>query len=92
MVHRMVFWAGFGLATRAWSLGIERRPILGRSTLWGYPVFAAIGASFGYWVQGVDERQQAILQERKQAILDKRARRAARQQEQAHGEPEAAAH
>ncbi|CCC13258.1 unnamed protein product [Sordaria macrospora k-hell] len=92
MVHRMVFWAGFGLATRAWQLGIERRPILGKQTLWGYPVFAAIGASFGYWVQGVDERQQAMLQERKQAILDKRARRAARQQEAGQGEPKAAAH
>ncbi|KAK3398984.1 NADH:ubiquinone oxidoreductase 10.4kD subunit [Sordaria brevicollis] len=90
MVARTIFWAGFGLATRAWQLGIERRPIFSRNTLWGYPVFATIGASFGYWVQGVEVKQEALLQERKQAILEKRARRKARQQEQ--GEPEAATH
>ena len=80
------------MATRAWQLGIERRRILGASTLWGYPVFAAIGASFGYWVQGVEVKQDAMLQERKQAILEKRARRAAKLQEAGQIEPEAAAH
>ncbi len=57
------------------------QPIFHKNTLWGYPVFAACGASFGYWMQGVDERQTAILTERKEAILEKRARRAQREQE-----------
>lgn len=68
-----------GIAVRAWQLGLEMRPFFNRSSLWAYPVFAACGASFGYWMQGVDERQTAILMERKQAILEKRARRAERE-------------
>jgi hypothetical protein len=54
------------------------RPFFNRGSLWAYPVFAGCGASFGYWLQGVDERQTAILQERKNSILEKRARRAQR--------------
>ncbi|KAK3328430.1 hypothetical protein B0T19DRAFT_190536 [Cercophora scortea] len=79
MVHRVLFWAGFGVATRVWQLGIEMRPFFNKSSLWAYPVFASVGASFGYWLQGVDERQTAILQDRKAAILEKRARRAERE-------------
>ncbi|KAK3685978.1 NADH2 dehydrogenase 14K chain [Podospora appendiculata] len=79
MVHRVLFWAGFGVATRFWQLGIEMRPFFNKQSLWAYPVFASVGASFGYWLQGVDERQTAILQDRKAAILEKRARRAERE-------------
>ncbi|KAK3945076.1 hypothetical protein QBC46DRAFT_372680 [Diplogelasinospora grovesii] len=81
MVSRIIFWTGFGLATRFWQLGIEMRPFFNKQSLWAYPVFGAVGASFGWWLQGVDERQTAILQERKQAILEKRARRAQREAE-----------
>jgi len=56
------------------------RPFFARKTIMGYPIFATIGASFGYWLQGVDERQTAILQERKAAIMEKRARRAAQKE------------
>ncbi|KAK4229812.1 hypothetical protein QBC38DRAFT_358424 [Podospora fimiseda] len=79
MVHRVVFWTGFGLLTRFWQLGIEMRPFFHKKTLWVYPVFGATGAAFGYWLQGVDERQSAVLEERKKAIMEKRARRAARE-------------
>ncbi|KAK6833013.1 hypothetical protein PG990_002179 [Apiospora arundinis] len=82
MVHRVLFWSGFGVAVRVWQLGLEMRPFFNRGSLWAYPVFAGAGASFGYWLQGVDERQQAILNDRKQIILDKRARRAQREAEQ----------
>jgi hypothetical protein len=54
------------------------RPLVNRGSLWAYPVFAGVGASFGYWLQGVDERQMATLEERKQIIMEKRARKAAR--------------
>ncbi|KAI1111948.1 hypothetical protein F5Y14DRAFT_453542 [Nemania sp. NC0429] len=67
-----------GVAVRFWQLGLEMRPFFNRGSLWAYPVFAGVGASFGYWIQGVNERQEAVLQERKQLILEKRARRAAR--------------
>ncbi|KAI1449935.1 hypothetical protein F5Y02DRAFT_413613 [Annulohypoxylon stygium] len=78
MVHKAVFWAGFGVAVRLWQLGLEMRPLFNRGSLWAYPVFAGVGGSFGYWLQGVDERQVAVLEERKQALLEKRARKAAR--------------
>ncbi|KAI0397345.1 hypothetical protein F5Y17DRAFT_455261 [Xylariaceae sp. FL0594] len=83
MVHRVLFWSGFGIAVRFWQLGLEMRPFFNRGSLWAYPVFAGVGGSFGYWLQGVDERQTAILEERKQAILEKRARKAARDAEKA---------
>lgn len=67
------------MATRAWQLGIEMRPILYKQGLWIYPVYATVGASFGYWLQGIDDRQTAILTARKETILAKRARRAERE-------------
>ncbi|KAL8371812.1 hypothetical protein RB595_001556 [Gaeumannomyces hyphopodioides] len=82
MVHRIVFWSGFGVAVRAWQLGLEMRPLFNRQSLWAWPVFAGVGGSFGYWLQTVDDRQTAVLTERKETILEKRARRAARLQEQ----------
>ncbi|KAI0381829.1 hypothetical protein F5Y04DRAFT_280477 [Hypomontagnella monticulosa] len=83
MVHRVLFWTGFGVAVRFWQLGLEMRPFFNRGSLWAYPLFAGAGASFGYWLQGVDERQSAVLEERKQAIIEKRARKAARDAERA---------
>ncbi|KAK3899926.1 NADH2 dehydrogenase [Staphylotrichum tortipilum] len=77
-IDRILFWTGFGVVVRVFQLGIEMRPFFHPKILWGYPLFGAVGGSFGYWVQGVDERQVAHLQERKQSILDKRARRAER--------------
>ncbi|KAI0881048.1 uncharacterized protein GGS22DRAFT_173207 [Annulohypoxylon maeteangense] len=78
MISRTLFWAGFGVAVRFWQLGLEMRPLFNRGSLWAYPVFAGVGGSFGYWLQGVDERQVAVLEERKQALLEKRSRKAAR--------------
>ncbi|KAK4104699.1 hypothetical protein N658DRAFT_418903 [Parathielavia hyrcaniae] len=87
MVSRVVFWTGFGLVVRFWQLGIEMRPFFNRKALWAYPVFGGVGASFGYWLQGVDERQTKMLEERKQAILEKRARRAGREASAAAAAP-----
>jgi hypothetical protein len=58
-------------------MGIEMRPFFQKERLWVYPVYMLGGASFGYWLQGVDDRQTAVLNERKEALLEKRARRAA---------------
>lgn len=63
---------------RFWQIGIEMRPFFLRSSLWAYPAYALGGASFGYWLQGVDDRQSATLSARKQALLEKRARAAER--------------
>ncbi|EGR49627.1 uncharacterized protein TRIREDRAFT_121453 [Trichoderma reesei QM6a] len=72
---------GGGLAVRFWQVGIEMRPFFNKGSLWAYPVYAAGGASFGYWLQGVDDRQRAVLDERKRALLEKRARKAQRDAE-----------
>ena len=68
-----------GIAVRVWQLGIEMRPILQRNALWAYPLFGGIGASFGYWLQGVEERQVRILAETRDSLLEKRRRRAERE-------------
>ncbi|KAK0720458.1 hypothetical protein B0H67DRAFT_485422 [Lasiosphaeris hirsuta] len=86
MVNRIIFWTGFGLLTRAWQLGIEMRPFYTKNALLGFPIFAGVGASFGYWLQGIDEKQTAVLAERKAAIYEKRARRAAQTGEPAGAE------
>lgn len=51
------------------------RPLLNKESLWVYPLFAGVGGSFGYWLQGVEQRQLRILAERREAILEKRRRR-----------------
>lgn len=68
-----------GLAVRFWQLGIEMRPFFHPTALWGYPVFAAVGGSFGYWLTDVHSRQLAIMNERKSNLMDKRKRRAERE-------------
>lgn len=76
---------GPGVLTRVWQLGLQQTsPFSHRGLGWlAYPVFAGVGASFGYWLEDVDKSQTALLQERKDAILAKRARRAAREREAA---------
>lgn len=64
-----------GIAVRLWQLGIEMRPLFMRKNLWTYPVYAAVGGSFGYWLTGVEHRQLAVLQERKARLLEKRRKR-----------------
>jgi len=79
MVHKVLFWGGFGLAVRFWQLAIEMRPFFNKGSLWAYPVFGGAGAGFGYWMMGVENRQQSILAQRKSILLEKRQRRAERE-------------
>lgn len=55
------------------------RPFWKKESLWAYPVFAAAGGSFGYWLTGVDNRQRGLLEERRHNLLEKRRRRAERE-------------
>lgn len=82
---KLILSRNIGAAVRFWQVGIEMRPFFNKSSLWVYPVYAAGGASFGYWLQGVDDRQTSILTDRKEALLEKRARKAARDAEEATG-------
>lgn len=55
------------------------RPVFNKESLWVYPIFAAAGGSFGYWLTGVESRQTALLAERRKNLLEKRRRRAERE-------------
>ncbi|KAI9698772.1 MAG: hypothetical protein M1836_003882 [Candelina mexicana] len=79
MVHKILFWSGFGVAVRLWQLGLEMRPFFNKESLWVYPLFAAVGGSFGYWLMGVESRQMKILADRRTSLLEKRRRRAERE-------------
>jgi hypothetical protein len=68
-----------GVATRLMQLGIEMRPFFQRGGLIWYPVFGSIGASFGWWLSGVEQRQIALLNQRKNILIEKRKRRAERE-------------
>ena len=57
------------------------RPFFYRQGLFAYPIYGLVGASFGYWLQGVDDRQTETLRERKALLLEKRARKAAAEAE-----------
>ncbi|OAQ64793.1 hypothetical protein VFPPC_16257 [Pochonia chlamydosporia 170] len=83
MVHRIAFWSC--LAVRFWQVGIEMRPFFNKSSLWAYPAYALGGASFGYWLQGIDDKQSAMLSERKAFLLEKRKRKAEREAAEAEG-------
>ncbi|KAK3167018.1 hypothetical protein OEA41_010143 [Lepraria neglecta] len=78
-MSKILFWSGFGLAVRFWQLGIEMRPFFNKESLWAYPLFAAAGGSFGYWLNGVTVRQDNLLAERRRTLLEKRKRRAERE-------------
>jgi len=43
-------------------------------SLLGYPIFAAVGASFGHWLDGVETRHATILDERLATLKEKRQR------------------
>lgn len=57
------------------------RPFFNKESLWAYPAYALGGASFGYWLQGVDDRQTAMLNQRKAFLLEKRAKKAGKDAE-----------
>jgi len=60
------------------------RPFFNKESLWAWPLFAAAGGSFGYWLTGAESRQMKILAERRNNLLEKRRRRAEREEGQGH--------
>ncbi|CAK3858096.1 related to NADH2 dehydrogenase (ubiquinone) 14K chain [Lecanosticta acicola] len=79
MVNKILFWSGFGLAVRFWQLGIEMRPFFQRENWLIYPIYGTLGASFGYWLQGVENKQMRYLSETRDRLIEKRKRRAQRE-------------
>lgn len=66
-----------GLAVRFWQLGIEMRPF--HHQLWAYGIYGGLGASFGFWLQGVEDKQMRYLRDTRDRLIDKRKRRAERE-------------
>ncbi|ETN44989.1 uncharacterized protein HMPREF1541_09865 [Cyphellophora europaea CBS 101466] len=91
-MSKVLFWGAFGVATRLMQLGIEMRPFFQRGGLIWYPVFGSIGASFGWWLSGVEQRQVQMLQQRKNILMEKRKRRAEREAAEGGSELAATAH
>lgn len=58
-------------------MGIEMRPF--HHQLWAYGIYGGLGASFGYWLQGVEDKQMRYLRETRDRLLEKRRRRAERE-------------
>ncbi|EME86227.1 uncharacterized protein MYCFIDRAFT_59409 [Pseudocercospora fijiensis CIRAD86] len=79
MVNKILFWSGFGLAVRFWQLGIEMRPFFQRENWIIYPIYGTLGASFGYWLQGVENNQMRYLGDARQRLIEKRRRRQERE-------------
>jgi hypothetical protein len=48
---------------------------------WAYGIYGGLGASFGYWLQGVEQKQMRYLRETRDRLLEKRRRRAEREGE-----------
>ncbi|TKX22034.1 hypothetical protein C1H76_5667 [Elsinoe australis] len=76
MVHKVLFWGGFGIAVRLWQLGIQMRPFFNKEALWAFPAYGGVGAAFGYWLKGVDDNQNRILAEQRERLIERRRRRA----------------
>ncbi|KAG6173195.1 hypothetical protein E4U51_006021 [Claviceps purpurea] len=93
MVYITAFWGVFGLATRFWQLGIQRRPFISKPELWIYPCYGLTGLAVGYWLEGVQGKQEACLNERKAFYLQKRKEMVEREREKREvGGQEAAMH
>jgi hypothetical protein len=68
-----------GIAVRLWQLGLEMRPLFARNKLWVYPLYATVGGTFGYWLQGLETTQNKLLNEKRENLLAKRKRQAERE-------------
>ena len=47
--------------------------------LWAYGIYGGIGASFGYWLQDVENNQNRYLRATRDRLIEKRRRRAERE-------------
>lgn len=55
------------------------RPFFARENWVIYPIYGGLGASFGYWLQGIEQRQMRYLADTRERLLEKRRRRAERE-------------
>ncbi|KAK6533401.1 hypothetical protein TWF694_002347 [Orbilia ellipsospora] len=75
MSSSILFYAFFGAATRFVQLGIQRRPHYPPSERLAYPLYMSVAIAAGLYLDSIEERHAAILEDRKKSLLEKRARR-----------------
>ncbi|KAI1318179.1 hypothetical protein EDD11_007062 [Mortierella claussenii] len=68
-------FATFGIAARGLALAIQRRPVA--SGFGGYGISAIAFGGVGYFIHGVEQRQNELLKERKDVLMANRERRLA---------------
>jgi hypothetical protein len=50
------------------------RPLFDRSHIIAYPIYAAVGGGFGYWLDGFEKTQLKYVQDIKERLIEKRKR------------------
>ncbi|KAF9428686.1 hypothetical protein BGZ94_001477 [Podila epigama] len=75
LIGTVAGFASFGIAARGVALTIQRRPI--SSGFVGYGIAAVAFGGVGYFVHGIEQRQNELLKERKDILVANRARRLA---------------
>ncbi|WFD14895.1 hypothetical protein MARU1_000906 [Malassezia arunalokei] len=63
-------YAGFGFLARCYALGIQKRNIFDNFA--GHVMFAGGFGLIGYWLHGVRESQERLLQQKKEQLEEKR--------------------
>ncbi|KAK6526821.1 hypothetical protein TWF281_010019 [Arthrobotrys megalospora] len=71
----IAFYAFFGAATRFMQLGIQKRPHHLPSEAVAYPLYMSVCVGIGMWLDSVEDKHMALLQDRKKLLIEKRARR-----------------
>ncbi|KAI9298288.1 hypothetical protein K502DRAFT_346300 [Neoconidiobolus thromboides FSU 785] len=72
---RVIGGALVGIGIRSYSLGLQMRPMSSKPS--GYFIYAAVGASLGYVLYGLQERQFATIEKRRAKLEERKASREA---------------
>ncbi|KAJ8662845.1 hypothetical protein O0I10_001021 [Lichtheimia ornata] len=65
-------FAAFGVLVRTYALGLQRRPLLSNPS--SHLAAAVVFGGVGYFMNGVLERQNALIEGKKDILLQHRAR------------------
>ncbi|KAL1914665.1 uncharacterized protein VTP21DRAFT_8076 [Calcarisporiella thermophila] len=75
LIANVAGFAAFGFTVRAYALALQKRPIL--DNISGHFLMAGGFGALGYWLYGIQERQNELIEARKQIVLENRQKREA---------------
>ncbi|QRV89898.1 hypothetical protein RhiJN_17916 [Ceratobasidium sp. AG-Ba] len=70
LLGNVLGFGAFGMAARAWQLGIQKRPIL--QSPGSYLLSGGVFGAIGYWIVGVEERQNFLLAQKRKELESRR--------------------